>query len=161
MSEQWFLKIDGIKGDSLVKLHKDEIDVLSWSWGVSNNADGGQGGGGSGAGKPTFQDFAFVTAIGTASPALFYACAAGKHSAKAELVGVRGAAAGKAIEFLRYRLQDVVVTSVQHAGGTEAPALDQFTLRATKVEMSYTPQSPTGQAGKPIITWFDLETMKA
>ena len=28
-----FLKIDGVKGESQVKGHKDEIEVLSWSWG--------------------------------------------------------------------------------------------------------------------------------
>ena len=35
MAADMFLKLGNIKGDSLDKVHKGEIDVLSWSWGVS------------------------------------------------------------------------------------------------------------------------------
>ena len=61
MAERWFLKIDGIPGESTDVNHKDEIDVLSWSWGVTQT--GGSGGGGGGAGKAAFQDFHFVSRI--------------------------------------------------------------------------------------------------
>src|SRR6187549_606669 len=72
VSERWFLKIDGIVGDSIDANHKGEIDVLSWSWGVTHAGGGaGPGGGGGGAGKASFQDFHFVSRISKASPALF------------------------------------------------------------------------------------------
>ena len=35
-TERWFLKLDGIAGESTHASHKDEIDVESWSWGVSH-----------------------------------------------------------------------------------------------------------------------------
>ena len=44
VSERWFLKIDGIAGESTDVAHKDEIDVLSWSWGVAQTGGGGSGG---------------------------------------------------------------------------------------------------------------------
>jgi type VI protein secretion system component Hcp len=31
MAEKWFLKIDGVEGESTDAAHKGEIDVLSWS----------------------------------------------------------------------------------------------------------------------------------
>ena len=36
MASDIFAKIGDIKGESLDDKHKDEIEVLSWSWGVSN-----------------------------------------------------------------------------------------------------------------------------
>ena len=32
----YFIKFDGIKGESADVKHKDEIDVESWSWGETN-----------------------------------------------------------------------------------------------------------------------------
>ena len=33
-SVDMFLKIDGVPGESQDDVHKDEIDVMSWSWGA-------------------------------------------------------------------------------------------------------------------------------
>ena len=44
MALDMFLKLDGIAGESTNKGHKDEIEVLSFSWGVSNSSEiGAQG----------------------------------------------------------------------------------------------------------------------
>ena len=115
MTEDWFLKIDGIPGDSMDKVHKGEIDVESWSWGVVHEGSPGSGGGG-GAGRASFQDFHFVTKISKASPQLFLSCATGVHHKDATLSG-RRAGANPSGDFLKYKLSDVQVTSVQHAGG--------------------------------------------
>ena len=45
------IKFDGVDGESNHKDHKGEIEVLSWSWGISNAS--GLAGGGSGKGKGT------------------------------------------------------------------------------------------------------------
>jgi hypothetical protein len=60
-------KIGDIKGRSLDSKHKDEIEVLSFSWGLTNGANIGAGGG-AGAGKATFQDLTIVHTIDKASP---------------------------------------------------------------------------------------------
>ena len=65
----FFIKFDGIKGESADAKHKDEIDVESWSFGETNAIGGGAGGGG-GAGKASFQDFHFTMHLNRASPAL-------------------------------------------------------------------------------------------
>ena len=69
MASDIFAKIGDIKGESLDDKHKDEIEVLSWSWGVSNPGSRG-GGSGGGAGKATFHDLSFTHHIDKASPVL-------------------------------------------------------------------------------------------
>ena len=62
----YFLKFDGIKGESTDAKHKDEIDVESWSWGETH-AGAGAPGAAAGAGKVSMQDFHFVMGLNRAS----------------------------------------------------------------------------------------------
>ena len=91
MPENIFAKIGDIKGESLDAKHKDEIEVLSFSWGVATPPPAG-GGGGGGAGKPIFQDLTIVHGIDKATPALLQACATGVKDASRN--GCRICAAG-------------------------------------------------------------------
>jgi type VI secretion system secreted protein Hcp len=161
VSDRWFLKIDGIDGDSTSVQHKGEIDVQSWSWGVSQtgSSSGGSGGGG-GAGRAVFQDFHFVSRISKASPALFLACATGQHQKSATLTGERAGRA-KGGTFLQYKLNDVLVTSVQQSdsAGGEAP-VEQYSLNYSKIELSFFPQDAKGKVGSPITAGFDVKAQK-
>lgn len=159
MAERWFLKLDGIVGESTDAVHKGEIDVQSWSSGVSNAGTSAAGGGG-GAGKVSFQDFHFVTRISKASPSLFLACATGTHIKEANLSGVRGAGKGKGGDFLKYRLRDVLVTSHQQSDSEADVPGEQFSLNFSKIEVSYFPQSPSGKAEPPVTAGFDLKANK-
>ena len=67
MATDIFAKIGDIKGESADAKHKDEIEVLSFSWGVANSGSTGSGSG-SGAGKATFQDLSIVHGIDKATP---------------------------------------------------------------------------------------------
>jgi type VI secretion system secreted protein Hcp len=103
------LKIDGINGESVIDGHEDEIDVLSWNWGVTNagSMDSGTGGG---SGRPQVQDISIVKYVDRASPGLLFKCLNGEYLNEAILT-VRKA--GKdPIEFLVITLSAVTVTSV-------------------------------------------------
>jgi len=50
MAVDMFLKIDDIEGESVDDVHAGEIDILSWSWGMSQSGTTHTGPGG-GAGK--------------------------------------------------------------------------------------------------------------
>src|SRR5262249_56590322 len=84
MAMDMFIKIGELKGESRDKTHKDEIDVLAWSWGISNSGSA-QVGGGAGAGKCNVQDLSFTKYLDKASPDLMLACCNGKHFPKATL----------------------------------------------------------------------------
>jgi type VI secretion system secreted protein Hcp len=76
MPADTFLKIGDIKGESADAKHKDEIEVLSISWGVSNASSMSHGGG---TGKASFEELSFVHYVDRASPVLWQACANGAH----------------------------------------------------------------------------------
>lgn len=154
----YFLKIDGIEGESTDDKHKNEIDVLSWSFGASNHGTHGRGGGG-GAGKVSFQDFNFTIQACKASPKLMLACASGEHIKKAVLVARK---AGKEQqEFLKITLSDVLVSSysVGGAGGSSIPQ-ETFSLNFAKVEYEYKPQKADGTLDAAVKAGWDLQTNK-
>ena len=66
----YFLKLDGIEGESKADKHTNEIDVLSFSWGATQTGTFASGTGGGGAGKVSMQDFHFTMEHSKASPAL-------------------------------------------------------------------------------------------
>ena len=65
----YFLKIEGVDGESTDDKHKGEIELESFSWGETQRGTAGHGGG-SGAGKVMPQDFNFVKKVDKASPVL-------------------------------------------------------------------------------------------
>ena len=109
MAVDMFIKIDGIKGESKDSKHKGEIDVLAWSWGLSNSGTFHMGGGG-GSGKANLQDLSFTKYVDAGSADLALSCATGKHIAKANLV-VRKAG-DKPLEYILIELTECLITSV-------------------------------------------------
>ncbi|HEX8029561.1 MAG TPA: type VI secretion system tube protein Hcp [Vicinamibacterales bacterium] len=136
MAADIFAKIGDIKGESLDDKHKDEIEVLSFSWGVTNPANISGGGGGAGAGKATFHDLSIVHNLDRASPSLLRACATGMHI-KDAVITHRKAGKGQH-EYLIVKLNDVIITGVTH-GGTGQPISENVTLAFAKVDLEYKP----------------------
>ena len=112
MASDIFAKLGDIKGESIDEKHKDEIEILSYSWGVTNSGTiAGGAGGGAGAGKATFHDLAFAHHIDKATPQLLKACATGVHLKEATITH-RKAGKGQQ-EYLIIKMNDVIVTSVE------------------------------------------------
>ncbi len=153
----YFLKIDGIQGESKADGHKDEIDIASFSWGETQSGTFAAGGGG-GAGKVSMQDFHFTMPVNKASPALFLACAQGDHIKNAILTCRK---AGKEQqEFMKVTMSDVSVSSFQIGGAGGVVPTDQISLNFAKIEVEYQEQDATGKLVGSITKWFDLKTMK-
>ena len=124
----YFIKFDGIKGESTDAKHKDEIDIESWSWGETQSGAAAHGGGG-GAGKVAMQDFHFVMKLNKASAALMKACATGQHIKGAVLTARK---AGKdQQEYLTIKLTDVLVSSYQTGAGPRATSCRPTRCRST------------------------------
>jgi type VI secretion system secreted protein Hcp len=160
LAVDYFLKIDGIPGESKDSKHKDEIDVEAWSWGEVNPVQHG-GGSGVGAGKVQMQDFNFTARFSKASPNLMLACASGKHLKSAVLSARRGGDKTQA-EFLTFSLSDVLVSSYQTAGaeaGDVGPA-DSVSLNFSKIQIEYKEQKADGSLGGSIKTGWDAKQNK-
>lgn len=154
----YFLKIDGIQGDSRDAKHKGEIELESFSWGETQQASAAQRAGG-GAGKVSMQDFHFTTFVNKASPKLFLACATGKHIKEATLVARK---AGKdQQEFLVYKFTDVVVSSYQ-TGGSEGDTVptEQISFNFARIDVEYRPQKPDGSLDAPVKAGWDVKANK-
>lgn len=152
MAVDMFLKLGDIKGESKDKAHKQEIDVLSWSWGASNAGSFHTGGGG-GAGKVNVQDLSFTKYVDLATTEVFLATCSGKHFPEATLV-VRKAG-DTPLEYLTVTMQDVLITSYQTGGsGGEDRLLETVSLNFAKVKLAYKEQAPKGaQAAAPSTGW--------
>jgi type VI secretion system secreted protein Hcp len=149
----YFLKIDGVEGESTDAQHKGEIDITSFSWGESNASNVAHGGGG-GTGRVSMQDFHFTMNVNKASPKLMLACATGRHFPSAVL-SARRTGGEVQTDFLKWSLADVLVSSYQTAGDQNAGPVDQFSLNFSRINVSYTPPSRTGEV---VASDFDVRT---
>lgn len=151
----YFLKLDGIDGESTDSKHGKEIDVLSWSWGATNAGSHALGGGG-GAGKVSMQDFSFTMNVNKASPKLLLSCASGDHIKKAALTCRK---AGKTQqEYLIIKFEELHVTSYQTGGSQgDIVPVDSITLNFGKIEYEYSPQKPDGSLDTKIPMHWSLK----
>jgi type VI secretion system secreted protein Hcp len=155
----YFLKIDGIEGESQDSKHKGEIELESWSFGEVQTGTASHGSG-MGAGKIQMQDFNFVMKINKASPKLFLACARGDHIKNAVLTCRK---AGKdQQEYLKVTFSDILVSSFQTSGsgGSDMLPMDQISLNFSKIEFEYREQKPDGTLGGAIKAHYDLKQVK-
>jgi type VI secretion system secreted protein Hcp len=156
----YFLKIDGIEGESTDDKHKGEIDLESWSWGAFNDAHQAEGRGhGAGVGKATVKDFHFAMKVNKASPKLMLACVFGEHIAKAILTCRK--AGGEQQEFLKITMSNVFVKTYDIGGSSEdvIPA-DKISLNFSKIEFEYKAQDEKGKVGAPVKGGADLKLFK-
>ena len=158
MAASIFAKIGDIKGESLDSKHKDEVEVLSWSWGVTNSGAIRAGSGG-GTGKATFNDFNFTHHVDKASPSLLKACASGKHIKEATIT-VRKAGKGQQ-EFLIIKMSDVLITGVSPSGAADAAATaEHVALQFAKVDLEYKPQKADGSLDAGLHFKYDIKGNK-
>jgi type VI secretion system secreted protein Hcp len=154
----YFLKVDGIQGESKADKHKDEIDIQSFSWGATQSGSFAAGGGG-GAGKVAMHDFHFTMGHNKASPALMLACAQGDHI-KSAILTCRKAGKDQQ-EFLKVTMSDCLVSSFQTGGGGgDVTPADQISLNFAKIEHEYKEQDATGKLTGSVKKWFDLKSVK-
>jgi type VI secretion system secreted protein Hcp len=123
-----FLKIDGIPGESTDDKHKNEIDVISFSFGASR----------SGKGRVAVADFSVVKLVDKASPLLFDAACQGEVAENAYFVARKAGA--KPLDYIKITFEDVIITGVQHTGsaGTDDLPLESVSLGFSRMEMEVT-----------------------
>jgi type VI secretion system secreted protein Hcp len=146
----YFLKIEGIEGESADAKHKGEIQLMSWSWGVTNTPTVTGGG----AGKASNHDFSFVKLIDKSSPVLMLSCANGKHHKEATLT-VRKKGRSQ-LEYIKIKMEDLLVSSYHAAGPELTLPQDEVSLNFRKITYSVTTQKADGTPGPVTTTSFDF-----
>jgi type VI secretion system secreted protein Hcp len=163
MAFDCFMKIDGIPGESTDDKHKDWIEILSYSHGVSQPASGSSSSGGARSSQRCdHQDFSIVKTLDKASPKLALSCCNGQHIKSINVELCR--ATGDKQKYMEYTLSDVIVSSVCPAGAAqagEALPLETVGLSYGKIEWIYTATDhKTGKAAGDVKSYWDLTTNK-
>lgn len=154
MAVDMFLKLDGCDGESADEKHKNEIDVLAFSWGLSQSGSMHIAGGG-GSGKVNVQDMSITKYLDKASTVLMQKCCSGKHFTSAVLTCRK--AGDKPVEYFKVTMEEVLVSSVSEGGsGGEDKQTENITLNFAKVKVEYTPQKSDGSAGAASELGFDI-----
>ena len=156
MAADIFAKIGDIKGESIDAKHKDEIEVLSFSWGVTNSVTNAAPG--AAAGKASFQDLSIVHSVDKSSPLLLKACATGVHLKDATIT-CRKAGKGQQ-EYLVVKMNDVIVTGVMQNNADGQPGSETVNLTFAKIDVEYVPQKPDGSLDAAVFFKYDVIARK-
>jgi type VI secretion system secreted protein Hcp len=173
----FFLKIDGIEGESADHKHRNEIDIRSFRWSAkqSSTHHSARGAGGLGTGKVEMSDISFSMITNKASPKLMLACATGQHIREATLVCRK--AGGDQQEYLKIKFGDLIISSfevasdadweatAQRLGGVHSSGKHQdsglltveaFSLAFSKIWFEYSSQAVSGGVVNPVMTGYDV-----
>jgi type VI secretion system secreted protein Hcp len=151
MSIDYFLKLEGITGESRKEEHTGEVEVLSWSWGLIAPV-----GASATSGKPTPRELTFTHIYDKASPLLSKTAVLGRRI-KTAVLSARRAGEGQEV-FLKFTLKEVLVTSVAITATAEGAPLEQVTLAFTDIQTSYKPQDDAGRQGTEVVMNWNPKT---
>lgn len=144
-SLDYFLKIDGVDGESVDDAHKNWIDIDSFSWGVSR----------AGAGPAAFMPYGWTQAVDMSTPYVFIAVASGEHFKNVKMDTERASGGGRGEVFFKMSFDDVMFTSLQMNGNSDSIGV-AGELVYQKITMSYRPQLHDGRYGDWIEATWDL-----
>lgn len=154
----YFLKIDGIEGESRDAAHKGEIQLHSWTWGASNSGTLQFGGSGGGDGKAQMDNFDFTMRINRATPQLIQKLASGEQIPKAVLTCRK---AGKTPqEYLTITFEEIIVASYRTGGsqGDDTIPDEAVSLNFAKINFEYREQKEDGSMGNATVASYDLKS---
>jgi type VI secretion system secreted protein Hcp len=158
MALDMFLKVDGIRGESVDAQHKDEIDILAWSWGASQSGNT-QSGGGGGAGTSHVQDISVTKYVDKSSPLLLGKICTGEHIREINLTVRKSGAIP--LEFYRVKLSDCLVSSVSTGGsGGGERMTENVSINFAKFNLVYTSQRPDGTSAGEISFGYDIKAQR-
>jgi len=153
-----FLKIDGIDGESQDDKHKNEIEILSHGFKISNKPSVESGGGG-GTGVSVHGDYSFTKHMDKSSPKLVEACATGEHIKKAVLT-LRKAGKDQQ-EYGKITFSDVIISHYYNSNdGSHRLPEDWFSFNYGKIEFEYKEQKPDGTLGGATKGGWDVKARK-
>jgi type VI secretion system secreted protein Hcp len=140
----YFLKIPDIEGESTDAEHGEEIDVLSWSWGETNNSSHDTNTAGK-QGSTTLQDLTVVIKQDKSSPKLMQYVADGKHiSDEVVLTARKITSDGSQQDYFIIKMKPVYITSYQTGGSSgDVVPVDTISLNFGEIKFEYKPLDPT------------------
>ena len=156
MAVDYFLKLDGIQGESQDDKHKNEIQVLSWSWGASN-VSSVSGTGGSGAGKVDMSDVSMMLNFDKSTPKFFKSVCAGSHISTGTLSAIKAGTDGK--PYLKVDFKEIFITGLQMSAAGEVPAVS-LSFSYDEIKIDYSAQDEKGNVASTGPVSFNTKANK-
>jgi type VI secretion system secreted protein Hcp len=151
-----------IKGESVVKGHETEIDVLSWHWGMTQSASTQIGGGG-GTGSADVRDLTIVKYVDAATPIINQYCFNGTHVPTAVLTCIKVGGKAGPIDYIKITMASLdkktgamLISSVSSGereivdGKPTDRFIETVTLNFNNVQIDFSTQKPDGSVDKVI-----------
>ena len=157
-TEECFLRVDGVPGDSADARHRGEIELLSWTLGMTSPVAATPTGTAAAVGRADFQPLRVTQRIDRAVPALVQAGASGRHVPTAVLTCRRPGR--EAADYLKITLQDALVSAVRLGDSADAPPGAEITLAYGRISIEYRPQMPDGSLGPAAVGGWDVRANK-
>jgi len=139
MAVDYFLKLEGIQGESVDTKHKNEIQIMSWSWGASN-ASSVAATGGSGAGKVNLSDLTLLASFDKSTPKFFKSVCKGDHIPSGTLTATKG---GADKPYLKVDFKELFVTGLQMSASSEIPSVS-ISFSYNEIKIDYSQQDEKG-----------------
>jgi type VI secretion system secreted protein Hcp len=156
MAVDFFLKLDGVEGESVDDNYKNQIQILSWSWGASQ-VSSVSGTGGSGAGKADLSDFTIMCNFDKATPKFFKSIGEGTHIKSGTMSAIKSGAKGK--PYLKVDFQELFVTSLQMSGSSEIPTVS-VSFSYNEIKIDYSQQKEDGTLTSTGAVTYNTKTNK-
>jgi type VI secretion system secreted protein Hcp len=163
MALDMFLELKGVKGETRDDKFKGKggVDILAWSFGVTNSGSAHVGGG-IGSGKANFQDISITKYIDLSSASLMQSVSVGTHFDEAKITVRKSGGKNAQLDYYTIELKEVMVTSYQTGGsGGEDRLTESLTLTFAKVNVKYQAQSEKGAAAGDTKFGYDIAANKA
>lgn len=159
MAVNAYLKVKDVDGPSTSK--PGYIDILSFSWGVSNTSTYGAGASGkeAKAGRADFSHLTIMKVLDKTTPLLMDHCASGNILSEVYILYDKPVG-DKQDDYFRIYLQDALITSVHLSGSNENPT-ESVSFAFQAVEVAYKPEKDDGSLDAAIPKGFDLGTLKS
>ena len=157
--QDFFIKIDGIAGESKDSKHAGQIDVLNWGYAVSQSSSANTGGGG-GVGKAHFSELVFTHYIDKSTPNLMKYCASGKHIPSVELSCCKVGDGQQ--EYMKVVMTDVLITHVRPTGDSSSPrVMEEVGISYSTIKVEVKEQNANGSMGAAVTGAWDVKENKA
>jgi len=147
MAVDYYLKLDGIEGESKVTGYEKQIQLLSFSWGGSQITSVA-GTGGSGAGKVDLSDLSIMKHYDKASIKVFESLVKGSHIKTGVMCAQKAGGKGA---YLKISLEELFVTS------SEIPT-ESVSFSYNKIKIEYSTQNEQGVLQSAGQVSYDIKT---
>ena len=151
-----YLRLDGIVGESQDVAHRNEIEIVKFSWNDSIPMDDRAH---IPIGVAIVDDFQITAQCSKASPVLFQYSALSRQIPKATITLQRTDSTGASTDFLTWTLSDVLITSytTTYDGTWDSKVTDQISLSFGKASFRYVPMNPDGTYSSPVEAAYEVQ----